>query len=60
LRPNFAAASNLSTLLFFDEQLKRSAEIFRQAVSLDRAVSGVGTSPQRSTRPAGATKVSRA
>jgi len=36
LRPNFAAASNLGTLLFFEGQLKRSAEMFRQAVSLDK------------------------
>ena len=36
LRPNFAAASNLGTLLFFDGQLKRSAEMFRQALSLDK------------------------
>jgi len=51
IRPSYQAASNLGTLLYFVGQYQRSANAFRQALSLERAVTRCGrTSPVRSTR----------
>ena len=36
IRPNYAAASNLGTLLYFNGQFKRSADMFRQALALEK------------------------
>jgi tetratricopeptide (TPR) repeat protein len=36
IRPNYAAASNLGTLLYFNGQYQRSAAMFRQALTLER------------------------
>jgi Tfp pilus assembly protein PilF len=36
IRPNFAAASNLGTLYYFEGQFRLAAETFRQALSFDQ------------------------
>jgi tetratricopeptide (TPR) repeat protein/predicted Ser/Thr protein kinase len=36
IRSNYQAASNLGTLLYYEGQYRRSAELFRQALSLQR------------------------
>jgi tetratricopeptide (TPR) repeat protein/TolB-like protein len=36
IRPNYVAASNLGTLLYFNGQYKRSAAMFRQALALEK------------------------
>ena len=36
IRPNYAAASNLGTLYYFEGEFRRAADLFRQAVSLDQ------------------------
>ena len=36
IRPNYNAASNLGTLYYFEGDFKRSAELFRQALSIDQ------------------------
>jgi tetratricopeptide (TPR) repeat protein len=36
IRPNYVAASNLATLLYFNEQYQRSAAMFRQALALEK------------------------
>ena len=37
IRPNYAAASNLGTLYYFEGQYRLAADLFRQAVKLDNA-----------------------
>jgi serine/threonine-protein kinase len=36
IRPNYNAASNLGTLYFFEGDFRRSAELFKQAVTIDQ------------------------